>query len=99
MRRLRALALGQLPLREAFWTWAVTVGLVVNVLTSVAFLALVSLGLPWLAFAAGYGISLPYNLLATVAVFRSAAHYDGTPVIADAARVVTLALMAVLSLT
>jgi hypothetical protein len=99
MARLRLLWHGDLPLREAFWTWVVTVGLAVNLGTSVAFLALVSIDLPLLAFLAGYGVSLPYNCLCTVGAWRSAGRYDGTPVIADAARLATIALMLVLSLT
>lgn len=96
MGRLRALWRGDLPLGEAFWTWAVLGGLLVNVPTSIAFLALVSADLPVLALIVGKGLSLPYNLLATVGVWRSAAR---SPAGADLCRGAVLVLMAALSLT
>jgi hypothetical protein len=99
MQRLGALWRGELPLGEAFWTWVVQLGIAVNVTTSILFYALVSADMAFLAFVAGYALSLPYNLLATVGAWRSAGRYEGTPVMADAARLATLALMAILSLT
>lgn len=98
MGRLRALWRGELPLGEAFWTWAVLGGLLVNVPTSIAFLALVAADLPLLALIVGKGLSLPYNLLATVGVWRSAAR-SGFPLLADLGRGAVLLLMAALSLT
>ena len=47
----------------------------------------------------GYGLSLPYNVVAIVGVWRAAARYDGPAVHADLARGVTVILMAVFSLT
>ena len=90
---------GDLPLSEAFWTGAVTVGLAVNVATSLLFLALITLDMPWLALVVGYGISLPYNVLAVVGVWRSSARHDGPPLQVELARGATITLMAVLSLT
>ncbi len=99
MRTLRRLWAGELPLREAFWTWAVGGGLVVNIATTLAFLALISMDRPIAALLAGYGLSVPYNVLATVGVWRSADRHEGDAVIANAARFATLLAMVLLSLT
>lgn len=99
MKKLRALWFGKLPLAEAFWTWVVAVGLVVNLASSVAFLALISADLPWAAIFVGYVLSVPYNVLAVVGLWRSAAAYTGKPRHADLARLVTVVLMLVLTLT
>ena len=90
---------GELPLSEAFWTGALTIGLAVNVTTSLLFLGLITADLPWLALIMGYGISLPYNALAVVGVWRSAARYSGPSLHANLARLVTVTLMAGLTLT
>jgi hypothetical protein len=99
MTNLVALSRGELPLREAFWTWAVTVGLLVNVMTSMLFLILIMQDLAWAALLIGYGVSLPYNVVATVGVWRAAVRYDGPAIHADLARGATVLLMAALSLT
>ena len=49
MAKLRSLWLGELPLGEAFWTWAIGIGLVVNLTTSVLFLVLITNDRPWAA--------------------------------------------------
>jgi hypothetical protein len=41
MTKLLALWSGDLALNEAFWTWTVTVGLLVNIATSILFLVLI----------------------------------------------------------
>jgi hypothetical protein len=99
MTRLRALWLGELPLDEAFWTWAIGVGLLVNLTTSALFLALISADRPWEALFVGYALSVPYNVVAAVGVWRSAARYRGHPAHAALARVVTLVLMLLLSVS
>jgi len=75
MKKLRSLWFGELPLGEAFWTWAICVGLVVNLTTSALFLAMIAADLPWLALLFGYALSVPYNVLAVVGVWRSAGRY------------------------
>jgi hypothetical protein len=90
--------LGNLPLGDAFWAWAVIGGLLVNISTSIAFLALITNDLPWAALIVGYGFSVPYNVVVLVGVWRSAARHDGPQVHADLARGATLILMTVLSL-
>jgi hypothetical protein len=99
MPQLSTLWRGDYALADAFWTWAVTLGVLVNVVTSVLFLILITQDLAWPALVIGYGVSLPYNLVALVGVWRSAARYDGPVIHADLARGATVVLMATLSLT
>jgi hypothetical protein len=99
MATLLRLWSGELPLGDAFWTWAVTVGLLVNVTTSILFLLLIFRDQPVAAVVVGYALSVPYNVVATVGVWRSAARYSGPSLHADLARIVTVVLMAGLSLT
>ena len=99
MSKLRTLWRGDYPLADAFWTGAVTVGLFVNLTTSVLFLIMITQDRPWIALLLGYGVSVPYNLVAVVGVWRAAARYDGPAIHADLARVCTVILMTALSLT
>lgn len=99
MKKLRALWSGDLPLGEAFWTWAVLIGLPLNLATSAAFLALMSADLLWPAFLAGYALPVPFNVVAVVGVWRSAGRYEGEPLHANLARIISAALMLVLTLT
>jgi hypothetical protein len=99
MGRLRALWFGDLPLGEAFWTYAVSIGLAVNLITSLLFLVLLSWDRPLAALFVGYAVSVPYNVVALVGVWRSAARYQGERIHADLARIVTLIGMVLLSLT
>jgi hypothetical protein len=99
MRKLRALWSGALPLGEAFWTWAIGIALLVNLTTSILFLALITVDRPWAALFVGYVLSVPYNVVALVGVWRSAARYEGERIHADLARIVTLVAMVLLSVT
>jgi hypothetical protein len=99
MNRLRALWSGDLPLGEAFWTYAVIVGLAVNITTTLLFLVLLSWDRPIAALFAGYALSVPYNIVALVGVWRSASRYDGERIHADLARIVSLVGLVLLSLT
>jgi len=99
MTKLLALWSGDLALNEAFWTWMVTVGLLVNIATSILFLTLILQDQPLAAVLVGYGLSVPYNILATVGVWRSAARYGGPSLHADLARLASVLLMATLTLT
>src|SRR5918994_5719289 len=99
MIRLRALWSGNLPLGEAFWTYAVGIGLAVNLITSLLFLVLLSWDRPLAALFVGYALSVPYNLVALVGVWRSAARYEARRIHADLARIVSLVGMVLLSLT
>lgn len=99
MTKLLALWSGDLAMDEAFWTWTVTVGLLVNISTSTLFLVLILQDQPLAAVLVGYGLSVSYNIISTVGVWRSAARYGGPSLHAHLARIVTLILMAGLTLT
>ena len=99
MKHLVRLWRGELTLDSAFWNWAVIGGLIVNVTSSAAFLALVMAEQPIAAVIVGYVLSVPYNVAAVVGVWRSAARYDGDPRWAEVARIVTAVGAIVLSVT
>lgn len=98
MSRLAQLWAGEVPLDEAFWTFAVLYGLLINVFSSLAFLALISADRPVLALLAGYGPSIPYNLLVLVGVWRAATR-EGPSAKADLYRILTLVGMVLLTIT
>jgi hypothetical protein len=83
----------------AFWHWAVAGALVVNLSTSVLFLVLIMQGQTVAAFFIGYACSVPYNILAGVGVWRSAARYVGPRHWAEAARLAAVIGLTILSLT
>lgn len=97
MNGLARLWRGELPLSDAFWTWAVLGGVAVNLVTSLVFLVLMSVDRPFAAFAAGYGLAVPYNFVAAVGVWRAADRYDGDRSKAEFARIATVVGMVVLS--
>ena len=74
-------------------------GLAVNLTTSLLFLVLVAADRPIAALIVGYAPSVPYNLLALVGVWRSAARYEGERIWADLARIASLVWLGALSLT
>ena len=98
MPRLRSLWSGDLPLGEAFWTYAVAGGVAVNGVTTLLLFALLAADRPIAALLLGYGLPLPYNVTALVGVWRSAARHEGKRLHAELARIVTPVLIAVLSL-
>lgn len=98
MSRLRQLWRGEVPLEEAFWTFAVLYGLAVNLLSSFAFLALIAGDRPLLALVAGYGPSVPYNVVVLVGVWRAADRAGSSPR-ADLYRVLTLVGIVLLTIT
>jgi hypothetical protein len=90
---------GEMPLADAFWTWAVTVGLIVNGSTSIACYALLVADRPVAALVVGYLFSVPFNVIATVGVLRSARRPDADAALARIVRVVIIPVMVALSLT
>lgn len=90
---------GELPLPEAFWTWAVTIGFIINGSTSVACYGLLIADEPVWALVIGYLPSVPYNIVAAVGVIRSTRRSDADPAFARFARVVIVPVMILLSVT
>ncbi|MEM7226916.1 MAG: hypothetical protein AAF495_28355 [Pseudomonadota bacterium] len=90
---------GQVPLEIAFWRYAVVYGLLVNLVTSALFYALLLDETSPLVIAVAFALPLPYNLLATVGVWRSAQAFEGPRKWADWAQIVTVLWMLLLSLT
>ena len=99
MENLKALWRGELRLGDAFWNWAILGALAVNVSTTILRLVLITVDQPWLAFVFGYALSVPYNVVALVGVWRSAARYDGPALRADLARWTSIMLLTILSVT
>jgi hypothetical protein len=97
MKKLRALWSGELPLGEAFWTFAIGIALLVNLTTSALFLALITFDRPWAALIVGHVLSVPYNVVALVGVWRSANRYQGAAALANLARIVTVVALLLLS--
>ena len=90
---------GEVPLAEAFWTWAVAIGVLVNVSTSIACYALLIAEEPVWSLIVGYLLSVPYNVVVTVGVIRSSRRADADPDFARFARAVIIPVMLLLSLT
>ncbi len=90
---------GEIPLASAFWDWAVIGGLLVNLGTSFPAYLLLTKDLTLPAMLVSYGLSLPYNLLVTVGVWRSADRHPGDRRSADIVKIITVVGMVVLSAT
>lgn len=99
MGKMRALWHGETPLAEAIWTWAVFWGVVVNLVTSGLYWVLAVNDMHPVLLVPAYFLPLPFNVFVCVAVWRSAARFDGPPAQAELARWGTLSGMLVLSLT
>ncbi len=87
IKLVKCLWAGELPLRQAFWEYAVGYASLLNLVTSLAFLALLlndaNPALIILAFVS----PIPFNCFVVVAVWRSAGRYRGPKSWADLARV------------
>lgn len=94
---IKSLWAGNVPLGEAFWSYAIAYGLLLNVMTSFLFTMLLvhDTAMQWLALA--FALPLPYNLLVVVAVWRSADRYAGPKQRAELARLGTVLWMLVLT--
>ncbi|MPY71696.1 MAG: hypothetical protein GEU92_16605 [Alphaproteobacteria bacterium] len=90
---------GELPLGEAFWTYAVIGGIAVNAVTSLLFVVLVSADRLVAALLVGYALSVPYNVLAIVGVWRAAERDEGPRARAELYRIVALVGLTLLSVT
>lgn len=89
---------GELALAEAFWTWAVGVGLAINLSLLAVSLVLLTSDRTIAALIVGHALALPYNFLVTVGVWRSAARHQGDRGWADTARIATVIMMVLLSI-
>ena len=99
MTGVAALWRGDVPLSRAFWTWFVFIGLPLNLATSVLFLALVAMDRPIAGLVAGHVMTVPYNILVAVGVWRAAGRPGVPPGLRRLARAVTLAGAVVFSVT
>ncbi len=99
MKYFFRLLYGELALENAFWNWAVFGGLVINVTSTALFLFLIMANRPVTAFIVGYAFSVPYNILVTVGVWRSAERYTGERRWVDLVRMVTVIGMILLTIT
>lgn len=89
---------GEEPLASAFWYYAVALGLIVNVFGLFAFFAAKTAGASDELLFVVHISPVPYNIFAAIAVWRAAGRYDGSPQLANAARVTAVALMAAYSI-
>lgn len=88
---------GEVPLGEAFWSYAIAYGLLLNVVTSFTFTMLLIHDGPAHLLILAFAAPLPYNLLAVVAVWRSADRYSGSRRRAELARFGTVFWMLALT--
>ena len=98
VKLVKCLWAGELPLRQAFWQYAVGYGLLINLVTSMAFLALLTNDANIDLVALAFALPIPYNFVVAVAVWRSADRYSGPKTWADLASVGTVIWMVVLTL-
>lgn len=89
---------GDVPLRQAFWDYAVFWGLLLNLATHAVFFALLLNDANSVLVALAFALPIPYNILVIVAVWRSAGRYAGSKKWADLARVTTIFWMTGLTL-
>ncbi len=99
MKQLFRLWQGELALENAFWNWAVFGGFIINVVSSALFLFLITADHTISALIVGYSYSVPYNVIVSVGVWRSAGRYAGDRRWANLARIVTVIGMIMLSVT
>lgn len=84
--RIIALWQGQIPLSEVFWTFTILFGTLINLVATGVMFAAIAAGVPAEAAILFHFLPLPYNILALIAVWRSARDYEGPTVWATAAR-------------
>ncbi|WP_337876074.1 hypothetical protein [Elioraea sp.] len=90
---------GEVPLEQAIWTWGVLVALPVNIVTTVGTFLLIAADRPFAAFFVGYVMSIPYNVLALVAIWRSAGLSDEPARVVWTVRSVAVVWLTLLSVT
>jgi hypothetical protein len=75
----RQLWLGELPLHEAFWRYAITYDLILNLAATISALTLYLAKMPIAYAAVVHLLPLPYSLFAAIGTWRSADGYKGNP--------------------
>lgn len=74
---LKRLWCGDIPLAQAFWVFAITYGLAVNVVcTALALLLYLAYDAPLAAVAVHFA-PVPYSIVACIGAWRSASRYSG----------------------
>ena len=99
MKHLSHVWNGELSLQKVFWEWAVYGGVIINMASSLMFLILAVNDYVIAAVIVGYGFSVPYNILVSVGVWRSAERYTGDRRWAELVKVATAIGMLLLSIT
>jgi hypothetical protein len=84
---LKQLWLGQLPLREAFWRYAITYDLILNLAATISALTLILAEAPIVLALIIHFLPLPYSLFAAIGTWRSADRFEGNPSLANAAKI------------
>ncbi|WP_342240268.1 hypothetical protein [Inquilinus sp. OTU3971] len=89
---------GELPLGRAFWLWGILGGAIVNLVSTLLALMLLTAHAPtWLA-ALVFIAHLPWNVVLLIGVWRSAGRDETSRKTADLARMTILAWVVALSL-
>ncbi len=89
---------GEVPLRQAFWQYAVVYGLLLNLITTLAFLVLIARDANTALIVLAFASPVPYNVFMVVAIWRSAGRYPGPKTWADLARLGIVIWMVVLTI-
>ena len=76
---------GRLPLKQAFWQYAVVYGLLLNLVTHLVFWTLLVNDVAPVLLIVAFALPVPFNLFLIVAVWRSADRYQGPKKWADLA--------------
>lgn len=96
---IKQLWIGEFPLGRAFWHYAVAYGLLLNLVTTLAFLAVLLNNANMVLVVLVFASPVPYNIFMVVAVWRSADRYRGPKKWAELARLGTVIWMLALSAT
>lgn len=96
-RLVKQLWAGEIPLGQAFWRYAVVYGLLINSVAHGLFFALLVKDAALVPVAIAFALPIPYNLLAAVAVWRSADRYQGPKTRAELARIAAVIWMIALT--
>ena len=87
---VRRLWRGAVPLGQAFWSFAMLGGTALNLAATLLAMAALAMDAPGALAVLIFALPIPYNLLVLVAVWRSAAVYQGRRLWADLARMAIL---------